>query len=83
MSLHEFRGRRLLLWQDVRIHLDTVAGLGSFVELEAVAPPDSDLTTEHERVAHLREHLRIEGGAYYHAFSNNDTVQIERSIKEP
>ena len=30
--------RRLLLWEDVRIHLDAVEGLGSFVELEAVAP---------------------------------------------
>ena len=51
--------RRLLLWQDVRIHLDTVAGLGSFVELEAVAPADSDLSTEHERVRHLSAELHI------------------------
>ncbi len=31
--------RRLFIWRDVRIHLDTVAGLGAFVEFEAVAPP--------------------------------------------
>lgn len=31
--------RRLLLKDNVRIHLDEVSGLGSFVELEAVAPP--------------------------------------------
>jgi homotetrameric cytidine deaminase len=31
--------RHLLLWETVRIHLDEVSGLGSFVELEAVAGP--------------------------------------------
>ena len=29
--------RRLLLWEGVRIHLDEVEGLGSYLELEAVA----------------------------------------------
>ncbi|HEX5618948.1 MAG TPA: cytidine deaminase [Solirubrobacteraceae bacterium] len=51
--------RHLLLWDGVRIHLDTVDGLGSFVELEGVAPPDSDLTAEQEKVARLREALGI------------------------
>jgi adenylate cyclase, class 2 len=51
--------RRLLLWRDVRIHLDAVEGLGTFLELEAVALPHSDLTLEHERVATLREALGI------------------------
>jgi adenylate cyclase, class 2 len=51
--------RRLFLWRDVRIHLDRVEGLGAFVELEAVAPPGSDLTVEYERVAFLREALAI------------------------
>ena len=49
--------RRLLLWRDVRIHLDEVDGLGSWVELEAVAPPDSDLSDEHGKVAELRAAL--------------------------
>ena len=35
--------RHLLLWETVRIHLDEVRGLGSFLELEAVAEPGSDL----------------------------------------
>ncbi|MCW2994031.1 MAG: cdd [Conexibacter sp.] len=52
--------RRLLLWQDVRIHLDAVEGLGTWVELEAVAPADSDLTDEHRMVAELRAVLKIE-----------------------
>src|SRR4051812_19241374 len=55
--------RRLLLWESVRIHLDEVAGLGRFVELEAVAEADSDLAHEHEQVRMLREILGIEDDA--------------------
>ncbi len=51
--------RHLLLWEGVRIHLDRVDGLGTFVELEGVAPPESDLSAERERVARLREALEI------------------------
>ena len=51
--------RRLLRYENVRIHLDEVDGLGSFVELEAVAAADSDLTREHELVARLREELAL------------------------
>jgi homotetrameric cytidine deaminase len=49
--------RRLLLWEGVRIHLDAVEGLGTWVELEAVAAPDSDLADEHRKVAELRDVL--------------------------
>ncbi|WCB92493.1 Cytidine deaminase [Baekduia alba] len=52
--------RRLLLWEDVRIHLDEVQDLGTFVELEAVAPADSDLGDEHRKVAELRAVLKLE-----------------------
>ena len=52
--------RRLLLWEGVRIHLDQVDGLGSCIELEAVAEPGSDLRSEHERVERLRGELGIE-----------------------
>jgi adenylate cyclase, class 2 len=51
--------RRLLLWQGVRIHLDVVENLGSFIELEAVAPPTSDLVLEQRLIASLRESLEI------------------------
>jgi homotetrameric cytidine deaminase len=51
--------RRLLLADGVRIHLDTVEGLGSFVELEAVAQHGSDLSAEHEKVARLRSVLDL------------------------
>src|SRR4030095_3325937 len=43
--------RHLLLYENVRIHLDDVDGLGAFVELEGVAAPESDLAREHARAA--------------------------------
>jgi homotetrameric cytidine deaminase len=51
--------RHLLLWDGVRIHLDTVEGLGSFIELEGVAAADSDLAPEREKVARLQRELGI------------------------
>ena len=55
--------RRLLMWETVRIHLDEVRGLGSFLELEAVAEPGSDLAHERAQVARLRELLDIRDAA--------------------
>ncbi len=53
--------RRLFLWeQNVRIHLDRVDGLGTFVEIEAVAPPDSNLARERDQAERLRALLEIE-----------------------
>jgi homotetrameric cytidine deaminase len=52
--------RRLLLFEGVRIHLDEVEGLGSFLELEAVAAPGSDLGSEREKVERLRAELGVE-----------------------
>jgi homotetrameric cytidine deaminase len=51
--------RHLLLYENVRIHLDEVEGLGAFVELEGVAAADSDLTREHELVDRLRTELGL------------------------
>jgi len=48
------KSRRLLLWEGVRIHLDEVEGLGSFVELEAPG--------EGERLSDLRTKLDIGDG---------------------
>jgi len=53
------KSRRLLLWQGVRIHLDEVRGLGSFIEIEAVADPASDLSAEHHRADQLQDALAI------------------------
>jgi cytidine deaminase len=51
--------RHLFLWQGVRIHLDTVEGLGTFIELEAVLPDAGDPATAQEKVGRLREELEI------------------------
>ena len=53
------KARRLLLWRNVRIHLDRVEGLGDFVELEAVAASPGGLEVERDRVEQLREALGI------------------------
>jgi homotetrameric cytidine deaminase len=52
--------RRLLLWEGVRIHLDEVEGLGSYMELEALAPRDEDLEPARAKVAKLRAELQID-----------------------
>jgi homotetrameric cytidine deaminase len=51
--------RHLLLYENVRIHLDDVEDLGRFVELEGVAPPDSDLEPERALVERLRAQLDL------------------------
>ncbi len=62
--------RRLFLWEsNVRIHLDQVEGLGSFIEFEAVAPADSDLSQEESQATQLRTAFEIDdadviGGSY-------------------
>jgi homotetrameric cytidine deaminase len=73
--------RHLFLWEGVRIHLDTVHGLGSFVELEGVAPEDSDLSGEHDRVAQLSEALgideaRILSDSYSDLIAGNASEQL-------
>lgn len=52
--------RQLFLWQEVRIHLDAVEGLGNFIEFEAIAPPHSNLALERQRVHDLREAFGID-----------------------
>lgn len=56
----EIRKRReLFLWHNVRIHLDDVAGLGTFIEFEAVISPTDDEAVSRERLARLTEALGI------------------------
>jgi adenylate cyclase class IV len=51
--------RRVLLWRNVRIHLDRIEELGDFVEIEAVAASPGGLEVERDRVEELRAVLGI------------------------
>jgi predicted adenylyl cyclase CyaB len=61
--------RRLFLWEEVRIHLDEVEGLGNFIEFEVVASEGSDLSREKIHIATVRQTFAIDdsnviGGSY-------------------
>jgi len=51
--------REIYLWHNVRIHLDEVADLGTFVEFEAVLGPGADEATSRERLHHLGRWLGV------------------------
>jgi homotetrameric cytidine deaminase len=52
--------RRLWMWENVRIHLDDVEGLGTFIELEALIGPGLNTPEEAAaKVTHLRSELAI------------------------
>ncbi len=53
--------RQLWMWENVRIHLDHVDGLGTFVEFEAVVQADDD-AEDHARIAKLCEALAVNDG---------------------
>jgi predicted adenylyl cyclase CyaB len=72
----EVRKRReICLWYNVRIHLDEVAGLGSFVEFEAVLSPDETEASAHDRLDHLCRELTI-GPADIYATSYSDLLGL-------
>lgn len=52
--------REIFLWHKVRIHLDEVAGLGGFVEFEAVLGPDVDESAGRSQVEELMSRFGIE-----------------------
>jgi predicted adenylyl cyclase CyaB len=64
------KARQLFLFKGVRIHLDRVDDLGSFIEFEGVATPeDPDLARFEALLADLRHRLGIQdadliGGSY-------------------
>lgn len=51
--------REILLWDNVRVHLDTVDGLGSFLELEAVLDVAHDEAACRAQVATVLAALRL------------------------
>lgn len=56
--------RRLFMWENVRIHLDEVEGLGTFLELEAlVGDAEGALESARGKVSRLRAELAVKDGA--------------------
>lgn len=51
--------RTLYLWENVRIHLDRVEGLGDFIEFEAVLTDGYDDADGHRKLARLQEAFEI------------------------
>ncbi len=56
--------RRILLWHNIRIHLDKVENLGTFVEFEAVMNPDDSESIAHDRLAELCKLMSIAPADY-------------------
>jgi predicted adenylyl cyclase CyaB len=54
------KARRLFLWEGVRIHLDQVEGLGSFIEFEGVATADTEADGFVPLLIDLRRRFGIE-----------------------
>jgi homotetrameric cytidine deaminase len=53
--------RRLLMWENVRIHLDQIDELGTFLEFEALIGPGlNDPDQARAKIARLRDELRID-----------------------
>lgn len=51
--------RILFLWQNVRIHLDSVRGLGDFIEFEAVISDIDDESVSYQRIQFLQTRFGI------------------------
>ena len=52
--------RAVFLWENVRIHLDEVEGLGSFIELEAIVDDSCGEASARTKIDHLCEALDIQ-----------------------
>lgn len=73
----------LFLWEEVRIHLDEVEGLGNFIEFEAVVSDGSDLSREKAHVATMRQAFAIDdssviGGSYCDLALAEDSPTMSR-----
>jgi predicted adenylyl cyclase CyaB len=54
--------REIYLYENVRIHLDEVVGLGTFLEFEAVVGPDMDDAAARAQLEDLREKFSLAPG---------------------
>ncbi|MEJ2052791.1 MAG: class IV adenylate cyclase [Calditrichaceae bacterium] len=51
--------RRIYLFENVRIHLDAVENLGSFIEFEAVVDDAADIKVNEEKINWLLDYFKI------------------------
>ncbi|MCS7305300.1 MAG: class IV adenylate cyclase [Thermoguttaceae bacterium] len=52
--------REIFLWQNVRIHLDELPGMGTFLEFEAMLGPDQGEAEAQTQLAHLVQIFHIQ-----------------------
>ncbi|MGD9899432.1 MAG: class IV adenylate cyclase [Calditrichaceae bacterium] len=52
--------REIFLFENVRIHLDHVKFLGTFIEFEAVVEDDSEIDKNHQKIQDLLSHFNIQ-----------------------
>ena len=55
--------REIFLWNNVRIHLDEVKHLGTFIEFEAVLAPGVEDAVGYAQLAELRRHFDVRDNA--------------------
>lgn len=72
--------REILFWHNVRIHLDEVEGLGTFLEFEAVLAPGAELEVSRARLDELARVLEIRAedriaGSYANLLDRESTAQ--------
>ena len=72
--------REIYLHENVRIHLDRVAGLGEFLEFEAVLAPGEDDAAGYAKLAALAREFAI-APAERVASSYSDLLLVERSSR--
>jgi len=70
------KSREVWVYQDVRIHLDEVEGLGSFLEFEAIVSPERHVGQCHKLIEELREHFRMTLGEPV-AMSYSDMIAVD------
>jgi len=70
--------RQLWLWDDVRVHLDVVEGLGWFVEFEDVLQAGADEAAAHKRLADMAAALGLDRGATPQALGYRELMLARR-----
>jgi len=78
----EVRKRReLLMYHNVRIHLDEVEGLGTFIEFEAVVGPEADEVISRERLSEIQKAMGVRSADYL-AHSYSDLLESTSILRD-